>query len=265
MGATIKVGDLAHLRAVTPDYYIHTFRGLPNISFRFKRTGKAEKAWTDQGLPLVGPDNPNKPKDEYIDIPFVLDRKFRTSAAAKDNTLHSHNAAILRALKELVEKSYFIEHFGEGWELVLRGAHGVLGTTSPIVMNKLTVGVVTAGNMLNGEVTEQMNLFDTKKIAPHREDKKLKTFLQLSLGRNAFLETLVRDNSNNRSIWGPAKVTGVVNVFDEDFRFIIGHPYYAIKGVIAREEIIRCVHQELEQNFPWILRRDLFRDMRFDD
>jgi hypothetical protein len=244
MGATIKVGDIAHLRAITPDYYIHTFRNMPNICFRFKR--------------------PAAEDFEYLEVAFVLDRHFRTSVAARDNLLGTYNAAILKALQELTEKSYFTEHFGEGWELVLKGARQRLDATSLQPMNKISVGLIPSSKMAQPEPAEQMKLFDTPKKSPHREGAQLKSFLQINLSRLAFFETVVGDNSLNRDAWGPGKVSGTVNVFDEDFRFNVGHPYHPVKGTITEEEILRCLQLELDQNFPWILRHDLFRNVRFD-
>ncbi|MDR3392360.1 MAG: hypothetical protein P4L77_11560 [Sulfuriferula sp.] len=292
MGATINVGDIARLRAITPDYRIHTFRGLPNICFRFKRNhmpSVASRPDPTAGIldiragvvkPQLGPfvGSPKALSElgggsrhaatgdfDIIEIPFVLDRYFRTAEASRENKLGTYNAAILKAAMELSEKSYFSEYFGEGWQLVLRGARDRLEATNQQPMNKISVGMVRAANLEpSTDEYDQLELFHSPKKPPLKRNVALKSFLQINLSRLAFFETTVGDGSTNRDAWGPGKVSGTVNLFDEDFRFNIGHPYHPIKDTISEEEILRCIRLELDQNFPWILKHELFRNIRFD-
>lgn len=282
MGATINVGEIARLRAVTPDYSIHTFRGLPNICFRFKRPlGGKPVPEISPVKPMLGPFVGNARElsmlgggarahatgeFDIMEIPFVLDRYFRTAQAVRENKLETYNSAILKAAMELSAKSYFTEFFGEGWELVLRGSRDRLIATNQQPMNKISVGLVFAGNEPEGDAKEQLTLFPSKpRMSTPQPRQVLRSFLQINLSRLAFFETVMGTTSTNRDAWGPAKVTGTVNLFDEDFRFNIGHPYYPVKGTISEEEIVRCLAVELDQNFPWIVRHNLFHNVRFDD
>lgn len=279
MGATINVGDIARLRAITPDYRIHTFRGLPNLCFRFKRPMGGDPVPASCPVkPILGPFKgtdrtirtmlggaSTDPDFDILEIPFVLDRYFRTAEALRENKLNTYNGAILKAAMELSEKSYFSEYFGEGWQLVLRGARDRLEATNLQPMNKISVGMVRAANLEpSTDQYDQLELFYSPKKPPLKRNVALKSFLQINLSRLAFFETTVGDGSTNRDAWGPAKISGTVNLFDEDFRFNIGHPYHPVKDTISEEEVLRCIRLELDQNFPWILKHELFRNVRFD-